>query len=208
MVTIVCVWKTGGDFDAEYVRRLCGGVRRHLRAARFACLTDATEPMPASVDVIPLVNGWPGWWSKMEVFRSGLFDGLTLYFDLDTAIIGDLSNLVAAIPESGFVMLRDFYDPKGVGSGVMGWSGDWSSLYTAFAADAGRNISRYNCRHRWGDQAFIRDHLPCTPTRWQDIAPGEIASYKVDCRNGVPDGARVVAFHGRPRPREVGWLAA
>ena len=27
-------------------------------------------------------------------------------------------------------------------------------------------------------------------------------SYKNDCRkNGVPDDARVVAFHGRPRPR-------
>jgi hypothetical protein len=41
----------------------------------------------------------------------------------------------------------------------------------------------------------------------QEMHPGEFVSYKTHCTKGVPDGARVVCFHGRPRPHEVGgWV--
>ena len=30
-------------------------------------------------------------------------------------------------------------------------------------------------------------------------------SYKLHCKDGVPEDASVVCFHGKPRPHEIGW---
>jgi len=199
MVTVACVLRSGGDFTPEYVHRLRAGVEQHLPGARFVCLSDVPE-----VATHAPWHGWQGWWSKMELFRPGLLTGPTLYLDLDTVIAGDLTDVAAAIPRDGFVMLADFYRDGGLGSGVMGWHGDWSALYHAFAGDPQAHMNRYRSGARWGDQAFIRDHLPCRPWTWQDTAPGKVVSYKVHGR--TPD-ARVVAFHGKPRPHEIGWAA-
>jgi hypothetical protein len=55
-----------------------------------------------------------------------------------------------------------------------------------------------------GDQEFIESMQP-EADRWQDLFPNQIVSYKVDCRaNGyAPEDARIVAFHGNPRPHEI-----
>jgi len=39
--------------------------------------------------------------------------------------------------------------------------------------------------------------------RLQDIVPGQLVSFKAQCSDGVPDDARVVFFHGLPRPHET-----
>jgi hypothetical protein len=39
---------------------------------------------------------------------------------------------------------------------------------------------------------------------WQDIAPNHLVSWKVHCRNGIPPSATIVAFHGKPKPWELG----
>ena len=59
-----------------------------------------------------------------------------------------------------------------------------------------------------GDQEWLRDlmlkHKQIQVVLAQDVFPG-IYSYKVDVRDGksLPDDARIVCFHGRPRPHEV-----
>ena len=35
--------------------------------------------------------------------------------------------------------------------------------------------------------------------RWQDLYPGQVVSYKVHCKDGLPKDARLVKFHGKPR---------
>nr|WP_145924153.1 hypothetical protein [Halomonas elongata] len=42
----------------------------------------------------PLAHGWPGWWSKLELFRP--HGGDLLYLDLDTVVRGDLQPLIDA----------------------------------------------------------------------------------------------------------------
>jgi len=53
-----------------------------------------------------------------------------------------------------------------------------------------------------GDQGFLADHGLAGAQRWQSVVPGQICSYKVHdlARRGMPDNARVVCFHGQPRP--------
>lgn len=206
MLTVACVLKSGGIYDATWVARLRDGVARHLPIEhRFVCLSDVDVPC----ERIPLVHGWPGWWSKIELFK---LPGPVLFFDLDTAIVGDLSEIAQTAQRSSFAMLRDFYRlGDGVGSGVMAWDDDdlVSKLYRDFAREPSVLQGRYAAG---GDQAFIEVHFDeRLVTRWQDVLPGQIVSYKVHCRGGVspvsgqrtglgiPDGARVVCLHGTPK---------
>lgn len=125
--------------------------------------------------------------------------GPVLFFDLDTAIVGDLKDIAAVAARSEFVMLRDFYAPDHCGSGVMGWSGSAPSfLYRYFASDADNLMAAQ--RQRMGDQALIEDAFGRDKiARWQDAVQGQIVSYKIHCRDGIPSDARVVCLHGKPK---------
>lgn len=117
-----------------------------------------------------------------------------LYADLDTVITGD-------IPEAkGLTMLRDFYRPKLAQSGFM--------YVTKDAADHAwrewiKNPKAVMRRFR-GDGEYLRT-IWSGYRFWQDDFPGKVVSYKVHCKNGLPEGAAVVCYHGKPRPHETGW---
>jgi hypothetical protein len=70
-----------------------------------------------------------------------------------------------------------------------------------FGIDARWHHRDNRTRERWGDQGFLQSVLgDCQ--RWQDVAGG-IYSYKAHCSRGVPADARVICFHGKPRPWDV-----
>lgn len=210
-LTVACVLRSGGIYDASWVARLRAGVARHLPIEhRFVCLSDVDVPC----ERVPLEHGWPGWWSKIEVLR---LPGPVLFFDLDTAIVGDLTDLAAHALQTELTMLRDFYALAYFGSGVMAWGGDAPRrLYDAYAADP---VSMMCVpRARMGDQAFIEETYGMVGiARWQDALPdNQIVSYKVHCRNGIPSNARAVCLHGRPKfgdmqpndPVRIAWECA
>ncbi|MBU2177558.1 MAG: methyltransferase domain-containing protein, partial [Gammaproteobacteria bacterium] len=87
-VIVACVLKLGSIFKDEDVLCLKNMVARCLQVKHdFVCLTDSVT-LPTSIISIPLINGWPGWWSKMELFHPNLFCNTpTIYFDLDTVLI-------------------------------------------------------------------------------------------------------------------------
>lgn len=194
MVTPVCVLRSGGDFLPEHVQRLARQI------PGLVCLSDATVE---GVPCIPLAYKWPGWWSKMELFRPDL-SGDILYFDLDTVIVGDLSELASL---GRTTLLSDFYYPERPASGLMYLAeSDRAKVWAAWIADP--NEAMRKCM-RHGDQQFIGEVLH-DAQRFQDVLPGRVVSYKVHVAKGlnkrsigngnVPDGASVVCFHGRPRP--------
>lgn len=192
MLTAACVLKSGGIYDTTWVARLRDGVARHMPIAhRFVCLSDVDVPC----DRIPLVHGWPGWWSKVEAFR---LEGPVLFLDLDTAIVGDLSDIALQADAWEFTLLRDFYRlGDGLGSGVMGWNVDTTPLYEAFAARPSFWQTKIGSR---GDQGFIEENVLLDGVaRWQDRCDGQIVSYKIHCRSGIPPDARVVCLHGLPK---------
>ena len=174
---------------------------------RFVCLSDVDVPC----ERIPLKHDWPTWWAKLELFR---LRGPTLYFDLDTAIVGNLGCIAEHAMTGRFTMLQDFYAPDHHGSGVMSWSGDTSTIYREFATNPEVHMKKQ--RARMGDQAFIEELPLMYPiVRWQDVVPNQIVSYKAHCQAGIPRGASVVCLHGRPKfadmpdndPVRLAWAA-
>ncbi|RYF05591.1 MAG: hypothetical protein EOO77_28205, partial [Oxalobacteraceae bacterium] len=110
MLTVACVFKSfagtafGHSYDATWVQKLASGAARHLTVPhRFVCLTNMGEI--EGVETIPLSNDWPGWWSKVEMFRPGLFDGPVLSFDLDVLFTGNIDHMAG--PFDSMVMLHD-----------------------------------------------------------------------------------------------------
>jgi hypothetical protein len=208
---IVCVLKTGGIYTPDHVRALRAQCGQWAALEPFTCLTDNQVP---GVVCHRLTQGWPGWWSKLEIFRPGVFPLGTriLYLDLDTIVTGPLRGILDR-PEP-FLALEDFYRhpptfARGLGSGVLQWTaGDplVAHWYEEFTTDP----EKYQRACGWGgDQRYLETCLTLgatwsAVTFWQDVCPGQIVSYKVHCHGGrVPPGARIVCFHGRPKPWEV-----
>lgn len=209
MITFACVLRTGGDYGPEHVQALRGGVARNLRTAhRFVCLTDHPR---VRGETLPLLRGWPGWWSKIELF-DGRLRGLVVYADLDTIVVGPLDDMVLG---HQFTVLTNFWAEDRIGSGLMAWSIDLRSIYDKFSAAPDQHIATYRTTERWGDQGFIRFNSPVEPQRWQLQHPGKVVSFKQHVRKAraVPAAARVVCFHGAPRPWQMNsverrWFSA
>lgn len=240
MDILAAVCKSGGSFGLADVMLLRNRIRRVMPGFtpandyQIICLTDfphaaveASAHDHLDLDApgdIPnplvwfqrLIHGWPGWWSKIELFRPGLFsDGdRILYMDLDTVPVGDFSDLWNGIGDDGkLIMLRDFYHPAQFSaSGVMGWTGDYLKLiYNVFNDDPDLAMRSFQEGMPRGDGAFIPWALSKSDGfqgYWQDEYPGRLVSYKVHCRDGLPKDASLVCFHGKPRPTEIDepWL--
>jgi hypothetical protein len=209
MLTVICVFKTGGEYTADHVRRLRDGVARNLKIEhRFVCLTDAPD---VPCETLPLLHGWSGWWSKIELFRPGVITGPALYLDLDNVVTGDLSPLLDCPHD--FAMLRNFNRPDYPSSCVMWFGGAAPAfVYEKFAADPARWI-KYHVNHRdgpyLGDQAFIWDCFN-RKVPFIDLPPMTVCSYKKDVlRLGeLPAQAAMVAFGGSLKPwnQKARWL--
>jgi hypothetical protein len=184
MTTVVCVLKSGGCYTPEYVERLKAGVDKHLSGHNFICFSDVDVPC----DRIKLTRNLPGWWSKLEIFK---LTGACLYFDLDTVITGDLSE-IAEYPHT-FTMLSDFYVLDKPASGVMAWSGDYRYILDDY--DHNKTYSGH------GDQGYIATKV--MPERFQSLFAGQVVSRKVTGTRNPNE--RVVCFHGEPRPHAVNW---
>lgn len=204
MLHVVCI-RAGEAFSADYVVNLKDMVTRNVEAGfpgRFVCFTDRPDELPSDIETSPLPADLPGWWSKLALFRDGLFPegDRILFFDLDTLITGPIDKLVAY--DGDFAILRDFYRPTGLQSSVMAWeAGEQTEIWESF--------ERAGCPmdNPGGDQAWI-ELVGCQGwmRRWQSIFPGMFVSYKQT--KGIPSEASVVVFHGKPRPHEVteGWV--
>jgi len=202
-LTVVCVLRSGGDYGPEYVENLAQQVDENLaRAYTFVCYSDMVFDIPGVVR-IPLEHAWPGWWSKMEAFRAV---GPSLYLDLDTAVLGSLDYTASRIfkasaeGETAFWMLRPFRRGERWASGVMAWTGDWSSLYLDFDY---QQASTLLWDQRWISKQVEAGGQEIWPV--QELMLNPVYSYKHHCRkDGPPSDASIVCFHGLPRPHTIG----
>jgi hypothetical protein len=201
------VLRSGGDFNFGHAHRLACSIAANLTLPhRIVLLSDQGPEFESEVfRHVRLAHDWPKWWSKLELFRPGLFEegARVLFFDLDTVIAGNLDEL--ARTPFPFAGLRDFYFPDRFASGVMSFiaCSEISELYGTFREQPELYMGRAG-----GDQRFIRDAWIGAGRRFsflQDSFPGQIVSFKVHTRpgaRGLPAGARVLCFHGFPRPWE------
>jgi hypothetical protein len=203
MINIVCV-KWGTKYGAEYVNRLCAAVGRHATVDyRFHCYTDdVTELNPKIITHDLPRAGLEGWWNKMYLFDQN--NGITIgeqifYIDLDTLITGNIDHMLQRWPDC-IVMLRDFYHGIAktagtIASGLMTWQhGNYSHLWANFIRDPQQAVASVRPH---GDQHYIASQINKWAI-WQDLYPEEIVSFKVHCRSGLPESARIVCYHGQP----------
>jgi hypothetical protein len=197
------VFVPGNGFKKEHVRWLFNSIKRNYSGTcSFFCLTNEYLDF---CDTIPLKGFYPGWWNKIQMFRNDLVsDDLTVYFDLDTVILNDISALGNANVD--FAML-DAFNLRGNGvkgnkehaSGIMMWRGDKTFLWDGLALGMDK--------HR-GDQTYIEERLKKRGIFISSVNYYlNIKSYKGHCLNGLVP-ADVVCFHGKPRPWECeeSWI--
>jgi len=205
-VTIALVLKTGGEYyDYKYVNNIVDSIRENISTSyRIVCITDNDIGLSNHIDeIIPFKHNWPKWWGKIELFRPDILqDGQIFFFDLDTFIVGCLDDIIAY--RGPFCGLRDFYNLEVMASGFMSWQGSrFTRIYDEFVK---RPEHFMQVNEVAGDQAFIR-RLVQSNQFFQDQFPNQIVSYKVHCGNGddkkVPSNARVLCFHGKPKPHEI-----
>lgn len=188
------------EYKPEHVVWMRDMCSVHAPGVEFVCLSDVDIP---TVDVIPLENGWAGWWSKIELFRfSDVF-----YIDLDTVILRNIHHLIG-LP--GFHALNSLSGHKHrngryvMGSGVMSWTGDYSHIYSGFDPKVIPEYSKHWAK--WGDQGYIDERVSFRG--FQDVFPTSIYSYKfsgIDTENPPGD---IICFHGKPKPWETNhaWI--
>ena len=193
LLTVACVFKTGGVYTREYIRRLRAGVNAHLNwPYQWVCLSDDPE-----VATHALHENLPGWWSKFEVMT--LTGGNVLYLDLDTVIHGDITPLAHV---ERLTLLRDFYRPDGLGSGLMMLpEADRERMWEHWEKSPHGHMGRFAIE---GDQAVMEQLWLDTAARWQDILPGYVTSYKAHSLT-ERKASSVVCYHGAPKPHETGW---
>lgn len=180
---IVTVLRSGGHYAADYVERIQQGLAAHSPDERMVCLSDC----PVPCERIPLKWDWSGWWAKFEIFAHDYGEPV-IYVDLDTLIIGDVTDLY----RERFTMIPDLYRPQYSQSGVMAWTGDMRPLYRRFRNDAPRLMQRYR-----GDGECIREIADHDRFEGDMIQSAKIARDR--------SNARLICFHGQPRPRDVNW---
>lgn len=217
---VLCM-KWGSKYPADYVNRLHAMVARHLAGPfRFVCLTDDPGGVAPGVECLPIPHvdddrpGRDGGWRKLASLDAPLHDlrGTALFLDLDVVILGDLEPFFT---RPGTVLIaRDPSRPVGNSSVYRFAVGAHGSVVDAYRAD--REAARRAYRN---EQAFLSARLAAAGALgyWPD---GWCRSFKHDCLPrwplnylrdaAVPADARIVFFHGHPRPHEAvagfsGW---
>jgi hypothetical protein len=116
-------------------------------------------------------------------------------------IVDNIDNLFEVALNSepdDFWMIKAFAPRNDYASGIMAYNGDWSCIHKEFDYEKAKSIAGGEQEHT--KQVLKRKGV--TPKVLQNVIPG-IVSYKKHCRRGVPKDARVILFHGKPRPWEV-----
>lgn len=200
MPIVATVLKTGGQYTIDHVNMLDQQLDVPL-----IVYTDDKAVLADRGDLARKLTGTlPGWWSKMELFDPGSREDM-VYFDLDTVIRKRPRVLDAPIHKP--MILRDVYRTDGLQSSIMVIPAGFKPLIWNkwSVVNDTRAWAKVYAPRNLGDQAFIED---CGKQFWgilQDAYPGEYVSWKADNLDGrpLPDEARVIVFHGEPKPWSV-----
>jgi hypothetical protein len=217
---IVMCMKWGTLYPAEYVNVLFNAVRAHLTGDfRFVCLTDDARGLDPGIQALPIpeIGCTPpmwrhGAWPKLGVFSADLHGlrGRALFIDLDTVICGPLDDFLTLpgrlIVLDGGQNWRPGSDGRAaplVATGIFAFTlGTLGHIVTEFQRDPMGHFARDDL-----EQAFVGRMVPDVafwPAPW-------VQSFKRHLRQPIgldrlrpprrpPPQARVIAFHGEPRP--------
>jgi len=204
MINIVCL-KWGNKYGSEYVNRLYRACQARItKPFVFWCFTDMALGINPDIRTMSLKFSaqLDSWWNKISLFDpdNGLPKGEQIfYIDLDTLIVDNIDQLLTdKAPD--IVVLEDFYQGIAssagkIGSGLMSWRhGDYEHVWSRFIHDP---VAAVESVKPHGDQAWIEQQIDAWYC-WQDLFPGAVVSFKMHCQSGIPPGAKIICYHGRP----------
>lgn len=202
MITVACLlWGSWcHPYGENYVRKLRDRVDQHLSVPhRFVCFSDR------NIEGVETIRFEPKYrWNlnKMILYRpdNGL-EGRVLAFDLDVVPIGSLDDFAAY--DGRFAVCESFHPAFSgyAGGSIVGFeAGTLPHLWE----DLESNSGEWTDKTEGSERFYYRAQMPDCDF-WQRRLPGQIASYKRHCQNGIPHDTRVLCFHGKPRPHERGY---
>jgi len=226
VLNVLCV-KWGTKYPADYVNRLRNMVSRNLPLPhRFVCLTDDAAGLEHGIETLPfLQTDLEYCWNKLLLFDRLPLEGVGLYLDLDVVVTGDLTPIATTRPDDPFVGVVDWYRlddlqynasvmrfhlnrhhhvidnfRRKVAEGRLVKKREWDAyLGSRDKVVFWEGNVRYGGDQEWTSrQVYARADIGshCFP-------PGMVLSYKKHGRRKLPDGCRVMVFHGDPKPHEV-----
>ena len=213
---ILCM-KWGTKYGPEYVNRLYAMVRRHLSGDfNFVCLTDDSAGIRPEVQCLPipplnLPAGIPErGWNKLATFTGDLYGlkGTALFLDVDVVITGSLDDFFTQ--PGDFLIIHDYKRP---------WRITGNSSVYRFELGAHPDVLAYfrghfeEIRRQYrNEQAYLTDFLHkqgkvqywpmdwCPSFKYHGIPPWPTNYWKAPF---VPEGARIVIFHGECNPPDA-----
>lgn len=214
--TVLCM-KWGTKYGPEYVNRLYGMVRRHLRGDfRFVCLTDLDSGIRSEVQCLPipdlaLPEGIPErGWKKLTTFAADLhgLKGTALFLDLDVVIVDDITPFFEQPGE--FLIIHDWKRPWRItgNSSVYRFEfGAHPEVLERFRQEHQSIRMRLRNEQAWLSEAMQQQgKLTYWPKAW-------CASWKYHCvprfpfnywrTPSIPPGARIIIFHGVMNPPDA-----
>lgn len=143
-------------------------------------------------DDVDFKYNWEGWFALYEMFSPEFKYRPCLYFDLDTYILGDISEFYE--PPDQLMMITDFYNPERENSGVMQIPENVDDIW---------NVVKYK-RNNSEPPGNVFNELP--HGNLSKAHPDKIVSYKAhNCKHARPE-APIMCFHGKPKPPDTqGW---
>lgn len=216
MVNVICM-KWGHKYGPEYVNVMKRAVDRNLkRPHRFVCFTEHPEGIDEGIEIQPLpecrVPHRPEIqaWRKISLFTPMLgLDGPTLFLDLDVAITGSLDAFFDYEP-GRFCIIHNWTHPdRRVGN---------SSVFRFEAGKHAYVFDEYNndpdkvANENRNEQIYVTARIDAKegalwwPEEWcksfvkHSLPPRPLRLFKPST---LPEGCRVLVFHGDPNPPEA-----
>jgi hypothetical protein len=176
MINIVCL-KWGTRYSAEWVNRLYTMVKKNYSGPfTFSCCTEDPEDLDLNVQVIKLPEQYDleKWWWKLWILSEEFpIKGKCLFFDLDTVIQNDITELVEFDNKDNLYMLLPQWRRTQLGyqgityrnSSVMLWNSITINpdYFNKFIINYDYYILKYNA-----DENFIEtiDMPKYLPVKW------------------------------------------
>lgn len=222
----VCL-KWGNKYPADYVNCLYGMLLRTTsKPFSLFCMTEDEQGLHPEIKILPLTDTHlKAWWNKLCLFKPTFYhlEGSVLFLDLDVVITDDLSPLFDYRPGE-FVIIRDrgaraeketLYNSSVFRLDI----GKHAYVWERFEAASQDIIAQLH-----GDQDWISQQIN-NAVLWPDEW---VVSYKKQCNARIrpsygklgkilrahgwclpkdvariPEGAKVIQFHGKPDPEDV-----
>lgn len=219
---ILCM-KWGTKYGPHYVNRLYAMVRRHLSGDfNFVCLTDDPTGVRPEVQCLPIpplaIELAPGQrdgaWKKLTTFEADLhgLKGTALFLDLDVVVVGPLDDFFTQPGQ--FLIIHDYPRFWRFGERIVGNSSVYRFEIGAHAdvlANFRAHTDAMRAKYR-NEQDYLSHFLHaqgklsywtaawCPSFKYHAIPAWPTNHWKPPF---VPEGARIVIFHGEVNPPDA-----